>query len=56
MSDRFLEQQINIKFCVKIRKEHKLHLRNDLQGLWGRSYEKVKCLECHKRFKESSHI
>jgi hypothetical protein len=27
-------------------------LGNVLRGLWGRSYEKVKCFEWHKRFKE----
>jgi hypothetical protein len=26
------------------------------QGLWGRNYEKVKCFEWHKWFKESSHV
>jgi hypothetical protein len=43
MSDTFLEQRINIKFCVKLGKNYKWHLCNALRGLWGTSSEKAEC-------------
>jgi len=42
MNEQVLEQQTNIKFCVK--GNCKWNTCNALQGLWGRRYEKVKCL------------
>jgi hypothetical protein len=43
MSNQFLEQWINITFCMQLEKNTSDTCANALQDLWGRSYEKVKC-------------
>jgi hypothetical protein len=52
MSDRFLEQRINIKFCVKLGKS-----ANDTYGMFSEAYggeamKKSSVFEWQKLFKE----
>jgi hypothetical protein len=56
MSDRFLDQRINIKFCVKLGKNASdtCAMLSDAYG--GEAMKKLSVFGLHKRFKESSHI
>jgi hypothetical protein len=51
MSDRFLEQRINIKFCVKLENN-----ASDTFEMLSVAYRGEVAFEGHKCFKESSHI
>jgi hypothetical protein len=56
MSDRFLEQPINIQHCVKLGKN-----ASDTCAMLSKAYEgedtkKSSVFEWHKRLKESSHV
>jgi uncharacterized metal-binding protein len=56
MSDRILEQQINIKFCIKLTKNS-----SDTCEMLSKDYEqedmkRASVSEWHKQFKESSHV
>jgi hypothetical protein len=52
MSDRFLEQRINIKFCAKLSKSASktLHMLTEAYGADAKKKSSV--FECYKRFKE----
>jgi hypothetical protein len=50
-NDQFLEEQINVIFCVKLRRNAVLF---EVYG--GENMKKSNVFEWHKRFKESSHV
>jgi len=54
MGDWFLEQRINIKFCVKLEKN--VTLGQCFLRLTGRSHEKVNVFDWYKLSKESLHV
>jgi hypothetical protein len=54
MSDRILEQRININFCVNFEKNE-----SDICAVFSEAYggeAMIKCFEFCERFKESSHV
>jgi hypothetical protein len=56
MSDRFLGQGINIKFCVKLVKDASDTCTKILEAYGGEVMEKSSVSELYKRLKESSHV
>jgi hypothetical protein len=56
MSDRFLEQQINIKFCVKLGKNVSDTYAVLSEAYVGEAMKKSCVFEWHKWFKVSSHV
>jgi hypothetical protein len=56
MRDRFLEQRINIKFCVKIGKDANDTCAMLSERYRGEAMKKSSVFEWHKRFRESSHV
>jgi hypothetical protein len=56
MSDRFLEQRIDIKFCVKLGKNASdtCAMLSDAYG--GEAMKMSSVSESYKRFKQSSHV
>jgi hypothetical protein len=51
MSNRFLEQRINIKFCVKLGKNASDTCAVLSKAFGGEAMKKSSVFECHKRFK-----
>jgi hypothetical protein len=56
MSDRFLEQRIDINFRVKLGKNATDTFKMLSEAYRGEGMEKSSVFECHKRFRESSHV
>jgi hypothetical protein len=56
MSDRLLEQRINIKFLCEIRKECKRHLSHVLRGLWGGDMDKSSVFEWYNSSKRARNL
>jgi hypothetical protein len=56
MSEWFLEQQINIKFCVKLGKNASDTCAVLSETFGGDTMKKSHVLEWHKQLKESSHV
>jgi hypothetical protein len=52
MSDRFPEQRINIKFCVKLRKKVTDTYKMLSEAYRGEAMKQSGVFEGHKRFKE----
>jgi len=52
MSDRFLEQRINIKFCVKLGRNASDTCEMLFEACWGEGMKKSRVFEWHKRIKE----
>jgi hypothetical protein len=52
MSDRFLEQRINIKFCVKLGKTASDTCAMLSEAYEGEAMKKSSIFEWHKQFKE----
>jgi hypothetical protein len=55
-SVRFLEQQIKIKFCVKLGKTANYNFAMFSKAYDGEATKKSSVFEWHKRFKEISHF
>jgi hypothetical protein len=56
MSDRFLEQRTNIKFCVKLGKNASDTCAMLSEAYGGEAMKKSSAFDCHKRFKENWNV
>jgi hypothetical protein len=56
MSDRYLEQRINIRFCVKLGKNATDIFVVLFEAYGGEAIEKLSVFDWHKRFKVGSHF
>jgi hypothetical protein len=56
MSDRFLEQRINIKFCVKLGNNASDTCALLFETYGGEAMKKSDVFEWHRRFKEGPHV
>jgi hypothetical protein len=56
MSDQVLEQQINIKFCVKLGKNARGICAMFSEAYGGDDMKKSSVFEWHKWFKDSLHV
>jgi hypothetical protein len=56
MSDRFLEQRINIKFCVKLGNNSSGTSTMLSEAYGGEAIKNSSVFQGHKRFKDSSHV
>jgi hypothetical protein len=56
MSDRFLEQRIDIKFCVQLGKNASGICEMLSEAYGGEAMKMSRVFEWHERFKESSHV
>jgi len=56
MSDKFSEQRINVKFCVKLGKNVRGTCAMLSEANGGEAMKKSSVFKCHERFKESWHV
>jgi len=56
MSDQFLDQQINLKFCMKLGMNASDPCTVLPEAYWGEAVKKSSVFECYKQCKEILHV